>query len=154
MFSLFNRNKPIQFFSADEQKEIVSAIQSSEKHTSGEIRVFIENKCRFVDPMDRAYEVFGGLQMEKTELRNAILVYIAVKDRQLAIFGDDGIHQQLGQAFWEKEVAQILSSFNGANYVKGLISVVEDLGNALSEKFPYNPNTDKNELPDDLVFGK
>lgn len=153
MFSLLNKKKPIQFFSAEEQKEIVSAIQSAEKHTSGEIRVFIESKCRFVDPIDRAYEIFGGLQMEKTQQRNAVLVYIAVKHRQLAIFGDEGIHQMLGQEFWDKEIQHILSSFNKENYTQGLIAVIEDLGQALSEKFPYDPNTDKNELPDDLVFG-
>ncbi|WP_447641324.1 MULTISPECIES: TPM domain-containing protein [Chitinophagaceae] len=154
MFSLFNQKKPIQFFSADEQREIVSAIQSAEKHTSGEIRVFVESKCRFVDPIDRAYEVFGGLQMEKTELRNAILVYIAVKHRQLAIYGDQGIHEKLGQHFWDKEVRQILSSFNKANYTQGLVTIIGELGNALSEQFPYDATTDKNELPDDMVFGR
>lgn len=154
MFSLFNRKKPIRFFTAEQQERIVSAIQSAEKNTSGEIRVFIENKCRFVDPIDRAYEVFGGLQMEKTQLRNAILVYIAVEHKQLAIFGDEGIHQKLGQDFWNEEVASLLASFNKENYTQGLVGIVEDLGNALSEKFPYDAQTDKNELPDDLVFGK
>lgn len=154
MFSLFNRKKPIRFFTAEQQERIVSAIQSAEKNTSGEIRVFIENKCRFVDPIDRAYEVFGGLQMEKTQLRNAILVYIAVEHKQLAIFGDEGIHQQLGQDFWNEEVGSLLTSFNKEDYTQGLVSIVHDLGNALSEKFPYDAQTDKNQLPDDLVFGK
>lgn len=154
MLSLLKRKKPIQFFNADQQQNIVSAIQSAEKSTSGEIRVFIESKCRFVNPIDRAYEVFTGLQMEKTELRNAILIYIAVKHRQLAIFGDIGIHQKLGQDFWEREVGFLLGSFNKDNYAEGLISIIQDLGVALSEKFPYDEHTDKNELPDDLVFGK
>ncbi|PZP51024.1 MAG: hypothetical protein DI598_04260 [Pseudopedobacter saltans] len=154
MFSIFNTNKPIQFFSADEQERIVTAIQSAEKNTSGEIRVFIENKCRFVDPIDRAYEVFGGLQMEKTEQRNAVLLYIAVKHRQLAIYGDEGIHQKLGQEYWNNEVSSLLQSFDKRDYTQGVIDIVKDLGTALSEKFPYDPKTDKNELPDDLVFGK
>lgn len=154
MFSLFNKKKnPIQFFSATEQKEIVSAIQSAEKETSGEIRVFIESKCRFVDPIDRAYEVFGGLQMEKTEQRNAVLVYIAVAHKQLAIYGDEGIHEQLGQKFWDYEVRHVLSSFNKQSYVHGLVAIISDLGRALSEKFPYKGSAEKNELPDDIVFG-
>ena len=144
----------MQFFSAEEQKEIVSAIWSAEKHTSGEIRLFVENKCRFVDPIDRAYEVFGGLQMEKTRLRNAVLVYIAVKHRQLAIYGDVGIHEKLGQEFWDKEVGHVLRSFNKESYAKCLIATIGALGDALSEKFPYDADTDKNELPDELVFGK
>ncbi|MFT4203081.1 MAG: TPM domain-containing protein [Chitinophagaceae bacterium] len=154
MFSLFKKQKPIRFLSAQQQEEVVSAIRSAEKSTSGEIRVFIENKCRFVDPIDRAYEVFGGLQMEKTEQRNAVLVYIAVKHRQLAIYGDEGIHAKLGQAFWDGEVRQMLASFNKEDYAQGLIAIIRDVGAALSEQFPYNPDTDKNELPDDLVFGR
>jgi uncharacterized membrane protein len=35
--------------------------------------------------------------MQKTELRNATLVYVAIKDRQLAVFGDEGIHQKVGK---------------------------------------------------------
>jgi len=154
MFSFLNKKKPIQFLTAEEQQKVVSAIQSAEKNTSGEIRVFIESKCRFVDPIDRAYEIFGGLQMEKTEQRNAILVYIAVKHRQLSIYGDEGIYQKLGQEFWDKKVQQILASFNSKNYAQGLVNTIGELGRALSEKFPYNSQTDKNELPDDLVFGK
>lgn len=154
MFSLFNKQKPIQFFSAEEQDKIVSAIQSAEKNTSGEIRIFIENKCRFVDPIDRAYEVFAGLQMEKTERRNAVLIYIAVKHRQLAIYADKGIYEQIGQSFWDNEVSKILSLFNQKDYTEGLISIVKNIGQLLSEKFPYDSLTDKNELPDELVFGK
>ena len=74
------------------------------------IRVYIESRCRFVDPLDRAAEVFAFLKMEKTSGHNAVLVYLAVKDRQLAIFGDQGIHEKVGEVFWQKQV--IADSFS------------------------------------------
>ena len=150
-FSLFQR-KPL--FDEDQQQEITAAIQNAEKCTSGEIRVYVERHCRYVDPLDRAVEVFAALQMEKTEARNGVLVYVALKDRQLALFGDKGIHEKVGVVFWNQQVKTILSHFNSANYSRGISAVVAEIGKALQQHFPYDPETDKNELPDDIVFGR
>jgi len=143
-----------EFFTAAEKQQIVESIQSAERQTSGEIRVFVESRCRFVDPLDRATEIFVGLKMQETAARNAVLVYVALKDRQLALFGDKGIHEKVGTAFWNDEVKLILSHFNKANYAEGIARVVTEIGQALYQHFPYDKGTDKNELPDDIVFGK
>jgi len=149
--SLFKR-KPL--FNDEQQKEIVSAIQDAERCTSGEVRVYVERHCRYVDPLDRAAEVFVGLEMEKTVARNGVLVYVALRDRQLAIFGDRGIHEKVGNEFWNRQVSNILSHFNKANYSGGIAAVVSEIGKALEHHFPYDPDSDKNELPDDIVFGR
>ena len=149
--SLFKR-KPL--FDEAQQQEIVTAIQSAERCTSGEIRVYVERHCRFVDPLDRAAEVFVGLHMEKTAARNGVLVYVALKDRQLALFGDKGIHEKVGNDFWNQQVRRILSHFNKANYAEGIAGVVHEIGIALRSHFPYDKGTDTNELPDDVVYGR
>jgi len=107
-----------------------------------------------MDPLDRAVEVFSGLNMEKTTARNGVLVYVALKDRQLALLGDKGIHEKVGNEFWNKEVQLILSHFNKANYAEGIAQVVREIGEALCHHFPYDKGNDMNELPDDIVFGK
>jgi uncharacterized membrane protein len=38
--------------------------------------------------------------------------------------------------------------------MEAILSVVHDIGRALHTHFPYARDTDKNELPDDIVFGK
>ena len=143
-----------ELFTETEKQQVVESIQAAEKQTSGEIRVFVESHCRFVNPVDRAIEIFTGLKMEKTDARNAVLVYVALKDRQLALFGDKGIHEKVGTAFWNEKVKLILSHFNKANYAEGIAQVVTEIGEALYTHFPYDKDTDKNELPDDIVFGK
>lgn len=153
MFSIF-RKKVQHFFSPDENQRIVAAIREAERLTSGEIRVYVESRCRFVNPVDRAMELFFGLKMEKTEERNGVILYIAIKDHQLAIYGDEGIHNKVGAAFWNEEIKHILSEFNAAHYVDGIIQIVKEVGEALHEHFPYAATTDKNELPDEIVFGK
>ena len=149
--SLFRRK---EFFTDEERQSIVEAVRTAEQRTSGEVRVFVESRCRYVNAIDRAVEIFEGLQMQQTELRNATLVYVAVKDRQLAVFGDEGIHQKVGDEYWAREVVKMISAFNRDNIAEGIRQCVLNIGEALATHFPYDRNTDKNELPDDIVFGK
>jgi uncharacterized membrane protein len=90
--------------------------------------------------------------MEKTEDRNGVLIYVAMKDHQLAIFGDEGIHRAVGTEYWNAEVRKILAAFRAENHVDGLITIVTDIGEALVAHFPYEEE-DRNELPDNIVFG-
>ena len=151
MFSFFKKKN---FFTAEEQQLIIEAIQNAERMTSGEVRVFVESKCSYMDAIDRAAELFFQLEMQKTDDRNAVLVYVAMKDRQLAVFGDEGIHNKVGNEYWSTEVKKMISNFNRENYAAGIAEVVKDIGVALTKNFPFNNDTDKNELPDDIVFGK
>ena len=151
MFSFFKKKN---FFTAEEQQLIIEAIQNAERMTSGEVRVFVESKCSYMDAIDRAAELFFQLEMQKTDDRNAVLLYVAMKDRQLAVFGDEGIHKKVGNEYWNNEVHKMITNFNRENYAAGISEVVKDIGEALTKNFPYNNDTDKNELPDDIVFGK
>lgn len=150
----FLKPKPKEFFNEAEKQRIVEAVREAEQRTSGEVRVFLEPKCRFVDAIDRAAEVFFLLKMEKTELRNGTLIYVATEDKQIAVFGDEGIHQKVSNEFWKEQVKKMLSYFNNNNISEGVINVIRAIGDALYQHFPYDNKTDKNELPDDIVFGK
>jgi uncharacterized membrane protein len=151
MFSLFRKNK---FFTAEEKQRILEAVQEAEKQTSGEVRVFVESRCSYMDAIDRATEVFYKLQMQNTTERNAVLIYIAVKDRQLAIFGDEGIHKKVGNEYWGRLVKQMISHFNKNNFAEGMRHTIIEIGQDLQKHFPHHKYTDKNELPDDIVFGR
>jgi len=148
---LFRRK---EFFTDEEKQTIVDAVRIAEQRTSGEVRVFVESRCRYVNAIDRAVEIFENLKMQNTELRNATLVYVAIKDRQLAVFGDEGIHQKVGNEYWANEVMKMIHAFNRDNIAEGIRQCVLNIGEALAMHFPYDRGTDKNELPDDIVFGK
>ena len=149
--SLFRRK---EFFTDEEKQSIIDAVKNAEQRTSGEVRVFVESRCRYVNAIDRAVEIFENLQMQKTALRNATLVYVAVKDKQLAVFGDEGIHQKVGNEYWANEVVKMIHAFNRDNIAEGISRCVLNIGEALATHFPYDRGTDKNELPDDIVFGR
>ena len=150
----FPWQKQKEFFTAEEQQQLVAAIQKAEQRTSGEVRLFIEGKCRFVNAVDRAQEIFLKLQMDKTELRNATLLYIAVDDKQAAVFGDEGIHQKVGAEYWKQVVTNMLLQFKQDKLTDGICNAIAQLGEALVNYFPYDKDTDKNELPDEIIFGR
>lgn len=152
MFNFFK--KADRFFSDDERKQIVQSIQLAEQQTSGEIRLYVEGRCRFVDAIDRASELFFKLKMYETQDRNAVIIYLAMKDKQIAIFADEGIYQKLGNQFWNKEIENILSSFKKKSFVEGIQIMIQDIGDALKKEFPYDRKNDLNELPNDIIFGK
>ncbi|MCY7423213.1 MAG: TPM domain-containing protein [Chitinophagaceae bacterium] len=151
--SLFSFKKQKPFFTAEEQQRLVVAIRDAERHTSGEVRVFVESHCTYVDPVDRAKEIFLNLKMDATKDRNAVLFYIALKDQQLALFGDEGIYKRLGAEYWHKEVRMIIEDFSRQDIIGGICKCVTDIGSALKQQFPYEKD-DKNELPDEIIFGK
>lgn len=151
---LFPWQKQAEFFSSDEMERILDAIRAAEKRTSGEVRVFVESRCRFVDAIDRAAEIFFQLKMDETEQRNGTLLYVAVRDHQVAVFGDEGIHKKVGPQYWEAEVNKMLNQFRNQHLADGMVECINDIGEALYQHFPFNRDTDKNELPDEIVFGR
>ncbi|UEG51261.1 TPM domain-containing protein [Ferruginibacter lapsinanis] len=151
LFPLFKKK---DFFSAQDKEQIVEAIRLSEKQTSGEIRVYVESKNPFMDPIDRAAEIFFELKMQETEHRNAVLLYIAMGHKQLALFADEGIYQKVGAEYWDNAVKNMIAAFTKENISNGIEQCIKQIGETLKEKFPYEASADKNELPDDIVFGK
>jgi uncharacterized membrane protein len=136
------------FFSEAEKNKVIEAIKEAEKNTSGEIRLHLENKCPR-DPVHRAKQVFQELKMHETKDRNGVLVYIAVQDHHVAIWGDEGISEKVGIAFWEDEIKIITHHFKQGKYAEGISKAVLEIGENLKKYFPYNDG-DKNELTDEI----
>ena len=132
---------------------IVESIRQAERRTSGEVRVYVERRCSYIDALDRAVELFAELGMTETKERNGVLVYVALKDHQLAVYGDEGIHQKVGETWWKYEVIKMIRDFNRADYASGIAHCVQDIGNALQQHFPYD-REDRNELKDDIEYGR
>ncbi len=139
------------FFSREEQTAIKQAIAEAELNTSGEIRIHIENKCPD-DVMDRAAFLFAKLEMHKTQARNGVLFYLAIRDHKFAILGDAGINAKVSDTFWDHTKEEILGSFKQGEFAKGLAEGIKMAGQQLKSHFPYQDD-DVNELSDDISFG-
>ncbi len=151
IFSFFRKK---EFFTAEQKEKIVAAIRQAEQTTSGEIRVFVESRNYLVSTLERAREVFFELKMQETEHRNAVLLYLATEHRELALFADEGIYKATGEVYWNDAVKEMIARFTKDDISSGIAECVLKVGETLREKFPYTRDTDRNELPDEIVFGK
>lgn len=143
----------MKLLTPNEEQEIIEAIKNSEKLTSGEIKLHIENKCN-EDPIERAIKVFDSLKMSKTKERNGVLFYVAVESKKFAIIGDKGINEKVGEDFWEKTKELMQKHFLNRDFAKGIIEGVKMAGEQLMSHFPYDGKNDTNELSDEISFGK
>ena len=139
-------------FKESDRQQIMAAIKEAEKNTSGEIRLFIEEECG-ENVLDRAAFIFTELSMQKTKERNGVLFYLATGSKQFAILGDSGIHAKVEKDFWHAIKHEMQNYFTEGNFVKGLTNGIKMSGEALKTHFPHVKG-DKNELSDDIVFGK
>ena len=144
--------KAEELFTESVKTQVESAISNAESHTSGEIRLFVEDHCADSDVLDRAAFLFGKLEMQKTELRNGVLFYMAVKDHRFAIIGDGGINAKVPGDFWEHIKQHMLVKFKEGTIPLGLCDGIEMAGKALSEHFPIQDD-DENELSNEVIIG-
>lgn len=141
-----------KFFTTEQQNAIIDSIAKAELNTSGEIRVHIDDDCK-ENVLDKAAKVFHNLKMNKTELRNGVLFYLAVNDRKYAILGDKGINEKVPENFWDNIKDLMLEHFKKEQFTEGLAKGIEMAGEKLKAHFPLQIN-DKNELNNEVSFGK
>jgi len=143
---------PNTFLSPQEEQEIVNAIVEAEKNTSGEVRVHIEKQSDKT-PFERAQEVFYALEMQNTKNRNGVLFYVGIDNHSFVILGDQGINQVVGDDFWNATKDLVISHFKNQHYKQGLIEGILKAGQELKSFFPYQPDSDTNELPNEISKG-
>jgi uncharacterized membrane protein len=145
-------------FSDDDLDAIGRAVTDAEAGTSAEIRVHVEARLPRsllgapVTPLARARRVFALLGMHRTAGRNGVLIYLALRDRQLALVGDDGIHARVGVAYWERLRDILVEHLARQEPREALLAALRDLGAVLREHFPRRPD-DVDELPDTVSTG-
>src|SRR5262249_4689642 len=104
------------------------------------------------EPVPRAIKIFERLGMHKTAARNGVLIYISVADHKLAVIGDKGIHERVGEAYWREIVDAVRQHLRAQRSRQGLEQAIVEVGKTLGHHFPRRP-ADTNELPDEVSLG-
>jgi uncharacterized membrane protein len=151
-------DRPRSFLTTAERESVLAAIRAAERRTSGEIRLHMERDLSAKppvagDPYARARALFAGMGMHATEARNGVLFYLATRTRRFAVLGDEALHTQVGEAFWQEVAAQMAGHFAEDRFGDGLAAGIARVGERLAEHFPHRAD-DVNELADDISFGK
>lgn len=143
--------KTKHLFSQLDHDRISAAIVEAEKHTSGEIRVYVSHhKVR--DPRHAGARQFLKLGMDKTKHRNAVLIFMAPESQNFAILGDVAVHTKCGDAFWEDVAAAMREHFRQQKFTEGIVHGISAAGKLLARHFPAHGGGD-HQLPDPVVEG-
>jgi len=133
-----------------QKKQILHAIESAEHKTSGELRVHLSYSKEEPNLLESAQARFQELKMDQTRDRNGILLYLNPRLHRFSIYGDIGIHEKVGQAFWEDLVQNVRNAIREKNLTHGIIHAIEAMGRALKMHFPHQNQDLKNELENDV----
>jgi uncharacterized membrane protein len=132
---------------------VQKAIEEAERRTSGEVRVAVAPF--FWGSVEReADRAFVRLGMARTAQRNGVLFFIVPARRRFVVRGDEGIHAKVGPEFWSKVAAAVSERFRAGDFTGGLVLGIETVGRELCAHFPFDPATDRNELPNAVDFGR
>lgn len=139
-------------FTDEVDAAIEGAIRTAEARTSGEIRFVIETALdpvaagRGHAPRERALDVFSQFRVWDTELRNGVLIYVLVADRDVEIVADRGAAAVIPPAGWEAAAQRMESEFRAGRFREGAIAGVEAVGGLLEKHFPARA-VNRDELP-------
>ena len=124
------------FLSPQEEHEIIQAIHTAEKNTSGEIRVHLENNLTS-SITERTLELFHKLKMDNTKLQNSVLIYVSINEKVFSIYGDKGINDVVDEDFWNSTKELMTSHFKKGQFKKGIVEGILKTGEQLQKYFPY-----------------
>ena len=134
-----------------DEEAVKAAIVEAERGTTGEIRVSISTFF-WGDVRKTAEKAFDRLGMTATARRNGVLFFLVPSRRRFVVLGDEGIHEKVGQRFWEDVTAAVSDRFRKGDFTGGLVHGITEAGRVLALHFPRE-ETNPNELPDDVDFG-
>ncbi|QLB21291.1 hypothetical protein A6B43_07045 [Vespertiliibacter pulmonis] len=145
IFSFLTPKLPIDI------QQIEQAILHLEQQTSAELRVVVERKTKNLPAIERANQLFDELSMRETAQRNAVLIYLSLKPRLIAVVGDEGIHQKVGDDFWQTVYGVMKKYCQQKEFTLAILNGITQVEQQLAMYFPIQPD-DKNELANEVVI--
>ncbi len=130
---------------------IVKAIGEAEKNTTAEIRVYLSKRWLDRHPYHRAKTLFFKHGMDQTKHRNGTMLYVNLRCKKFAIFGDEGIHQKVGQSYWDLIAKNLALDLKSTHSENAIARAVFSVGEKLKEFFASDGTENPNELSDAVL---
>jgi len=133
-----------------EIKRLEAKITALETMTTAEFKIIICSHAWF-GLKRKARALFNKYNLNKTKDRNAVLIMLVENDREFLIYGDEGIHNKVGDEFWQSTRQTMAGFFRQGEIANGLSTGLHLIADALTEHFPGH-NADTNEISNEIIF--
>lgn len=118
-----------------DEDRIRATIEVAEAHTTGRIRVALAPRF-WGSARTGAEHAFKRFRMGSLPQRNGVLFFVIPSRREFVVLGDAGIHEKVGQTFWDRVVASMKAEIKAGDLTSGLIHGITEAGKELALHFP------------------
>jgi uncharacterized membrane protein len=115
------------------------AIERVESSTTGLVRVSIAPSF-WGNVHNAAEKAFHRLGMTHTPDRNGVLIFVVPSRKEFSIIGDRGIHERVGQEFWDRVRDAMSERIREGSLTDGIIHGIDEAGRELAAHFPPAKN--------------
>lgn len=138
-------------------ERIRAAVAEAERGTSAEIAVFVRQwtfwrtllgqRANQAAIRRRAERLFVKHGLTETRDRNAIMIYVSLKEHVCVVLGDVGIDKKVAPGAWDTLTLEVAAAAKKGELAAGIALAVRDAGVLLATHFP-RAHDDRNELGD------
>jgi uncharacterized membrane protein len=118
-----------------DEKQISEAIKAAEQGTTGKIYVTLSPHFWGAAQLG-AHHAFRKLRGAHPMDENGVLFFIVPSREELHVMGGTGIHQKVGQAFWDQVAHDVAAQIKEGGLTAGILRGVNLAGQALAEHYP------------------
>lgn len=96
---------------------------------------------------ERALEQFLAKNLQRTQRRTGVLIFVSLADRMAELLADEGVNKLIAPGAWEAPMASLTQAMRKGELVQGLQAAIAQCGALLAQHAPGSRD-DVNELPD------
>lgn len=98
----------------------------------------------------RAVEQFMVQNLQTTQGRTGVLIFVSLAERYAEIVAERGINKAVAAGTWQGIVDKLTADLSGGRAADGFVTAIEACGKHLAAHYPPG-SADKNELPNHLI---
>jgi uncharacterized membrane protein len=117
---------------------IPKALERIQTQMNVDIRVHMARNPFLKDPTARALEIFNSEKLTSTNQRNTVLIFLNLRRKNFAILADKGVHQKVGQKYWDQIAAQFKEDLQSTYYENAVVVLLYTLAEKLRKIYPVS----------------
>ncbi len=100
---------------------------------------------------EQAVIEFRRLELERTDGRSGVLLFVALFERRVIVLADEGIATRVDAGVWNSACDKVLAKIRAGALAEGLAEGIAEVGRVLALHFP-SADGGRDEIPDRIVI--
>lgn len=98
--------------------------------------LLVPRRVKHAHARQLAHREFAARVLASAQHRNGVLFFVSLGERYVEVIADRDIHARVGQAAWDKLVADFIAAVRAGRLAEGFIAAIEACGALLETHYP------------------